>query len=70
MFVSFQVKQNTHELKNSHFENVVQRINNFHARTYDKDTAAILRKGQESYAQLAAGERLAFESWMHEFVLG
>lgn len=69
-FVAFQVRQNTNELRNAHWESVVQRVNMFHSRAFDKETAIILDKGKKSYRQLEDPERLAFEGWMHEFVLG
>jgi hypothetical protein len=68
-FVAYQVKQNTRELRYGHWETVIDRLNAFHSRTLDATAADIVNRGQQSYEDLNAAERLAFEGWMHEFIL-
>ena len=69
-FVALQIKQNTNEIRNTHVEVAVDRHAAFHVRALDKETAAIIEKGQQSYKALIETERLAFEAWMFEFVIG
>ena len=69
-FVALQIKQNTDELRNTHVEGTVERAIAFFGRAHNKETATIIEKGQQSYKGLIETERLAFEAWMHEFVLG
>ena len=69
-FVALQIRQNTNQIKNANAERSVGRDIAFHGRALDKETAAIIEKGQQSYKGLTESERLAFEAWMFEFVLG
>ena len=69
-FVALQIKQNTNAIMNTNVEGSVNRVIAFHGRAFDKETAAILEKGQQSYKGLIESERLAFEAWMIEFVTG
>ena len=68
VFVALQVRQNTAELKNSHWEGVIDRVNGFHARALDGETAKIIQKGRQGFNDLDDVERIAFEGWIHEFV--
>ena len=69
-FVALQIKQNTNQIRDAHVEVAVERNVAFHGRAFDKETAAIIEKGQQSYKGLIESERLAFEAWMFEFVVG
>ena len=68
VFVALQVRQNTHQLKNAHLESSIDRDTVFFSRAYDPRTAAIVVKGRQSYGSLDDVERLAFQSWMREFI--
>ena len=68
VFVAAQVRQNTTQLKQGPRDQLLDRLNTFHATALDKEVAATIVKGQQSYESLNETERLAFEGWMHQFI--
>jgi hypothetical protein len=67
IFVAFQIRQNTQEIKNTHYQASQSRSASLHSRTMDIKTAEIIVKGKKSYASLSDAEKLVFSSWIFEF---
>ena len=67
IFVAFQIRQNTNEIKNTHYQTSQSRSATLHSRTMDLETAEIIVKGKKSYASLSDAEKLVFSSWIFEF---
>lgn len=68
-FIAFQIRQNTQEIKNTHYQASQERSATLHSRTMDIRVADIIEKGKRSYASLTDGEKLVFSSWIYEFQL-
>lgn len=67
LFVALQVKRNTQEVKNSHYQATQARMSTFQSRTMDERVATVVQKGKKSYTQLGESEKLVFTSWLIEY---
>jgi len=69
VFVAFQIKQNTQEIKNTHYQASQERMASLQSRTMDERIATTVQKGKKSYTGLDEAEKLVFSSWVLEYQL-
>jgi len=69
VFVALQVRENTRTVRNTYWENHLNRLASNFSRPLDPDVAAAIRKGNESFDSLGEDDKIVYSAWANEYML-
>ena len=69
VFVAFQIKENTNTVKNTSWENHLNRLANNFSRPLDQAVAAVICHGNCSFDTLGEEDKTVYSAWANEYML-
>jgi hypothetical protein len=69
LFVAYEVRRNTNEVKRTNWERMIDRFNTLWSRTSGDDLADVIARGRQEFGALTDGEKLAFGNYYNELCL-
>jgi len=69
VFVAVQVKENTKTVKNTYWENHLNRLANNFSRPLDQSVAATICRGNRDFEALGEEEKVVYSAWANEYML-
>ncbi len=69
LFLAWQIRQNTHALKNQNWLAIVERIAEQSTRPLDRNVADTVARGSADHASLDEADKVVFDAWAYEFII-
>ena len=69
VFVALQVKENTKTVKNTYWENHLNRLANNFSRPLDPAVADVICRGNRSFDSLGEEDKTVYSAWANEYML-
>jgi hypothetical protein len=69
LFVAYEVRRNTREVKRTNWESTVDRFNALWSRTTSCELADVIARGRENYEALTPSEQISFGNYHAELCL-
>jgi hypothetical protein len=69
LFVAYEVRRNTQEVKRTNWETTVDRFNALWSRTTSPELADVIARGRESFEALTPAEKITFTNYHAELCL-
>lgn len=69
VFVAMQVRDNTKTVKNTYWENHLNRLADNFSRPLDRSVATVICKGNTSFEALGDEDKIVYSAWANEYML-